>query len=67
MDNFTIKLKSATQAEKARLLLARSGIKSTAERVTGRGGCGFVLRIFGDRDKVCPMLTRAGISCDIPR
>ena len=66
MDNFTIKLKSATQVEKARLLLARSGIKSTAERVTGRGGCGFALKIFGDRAKVCPMLSRVGISCDIP-
>ena len=56
-----------TQAEKIRLYLAGNGIKSTVERVTGRGGCPFVLKIFGDRETVCPLLLKIGVSCGIPR
>lgn len=66
MNFFTLKVKSMTQAEKARLFLLRNGIKCTAERVTGRGGCGFALKIYGDKARVCPLLSQVGISCDIP-
>lgn len=67
MKYFMINARSYTQAEKARLFLARNGIKSTVERTTGRGGCVFSLKIYGDRQEVCPMLARIGLSCDIPR
>lgn len=67
MKYFIINLKSMTQAEKARLYLAKHGIKSTVERTTGKGGCGFALRIFGEKSAVCPMLEQVGISCGIPR
>ena len=33
----------------------------------GRGGCTFVLKIFGDRETVCPLLLKIGVSCGIPR
>lgn len=65
MNYFTINAKSMTQAEKVRRFLLRNGIKCTTERVTGRGGCGFLLKIYGDRTRVCPLLSQVGISCDI--
>ena len=67
MNFFLINTRSMTQAEKARLLLARNGIKSVVIRTSGRNGCTFTLKIFGDRGTVCPLLSRAGISCDLPR
>lgn len=63
MKYFIINTRSMTQAEKIRLYLAGNGIKSTVERVTGRGGCTFVLKIFGDRETVCPLLLKTGVSC----
>ena len=63
---FYIKMKSATQAEKARVFLMRNGIRSSAERVTGKGGCSFRLHIFSDRKgEVCSLLSNIGISCDL--
>ncbi len=67
MNYFTINARSMTQAEKARLHLARNGIRSVVVRTTGRNGCTFTLKIFGDRGKACPLLSQVGISCDIPR
>lgn len=67
MNYFMIKPRSMTQAEKARLHLAKHGIKCTVERTTGRGGCGFAIKIFGEKSAVCPLLEQIGISCDIPR
>ena len=66
MNYFIINLKSMTQAEKARLHLLKHGIKCTVERTAGKGGCGFTLKIFGERRTVCPLLAQTGISCDIP-
>ncbi|MGN0648902.1 MAG: hypothetical protein ACI4KM_00550 [Oscillospiraceae bacterium] len=64
---FYIKMKSATQAEKARVFLMRNGIRSSAERVAGKGGCSFRLRVFSDRKgEVCSLLSDIGISCDLP-
>ena len=67
MKYFIINTKSMTQAEKARLYLANNGIKSTVERTTGKGGCGFALKIYGEKGAVCPLLEQIGISCGIPR
>ena len=66
MNYFIINIRSMTQAEKARLFLARNGIKSIIRRTTGRNGCVFMLKIYGDRETVCPLLSRVGISCDLP-
>lgn len=63
---FYIKMKSATQAEKARVFLMRNGIRSSAERVAGKGGCTFRLRVMSDSTgEVCRLLSTIGISCDI--
>ena len=67
MKYFIINTRSITQAEKARRLLEREGIRSIVERAFGKNGCGFSLRIFGNRTEVCALLSQAGISCDIPR
>ncbi len=64
MNFFIINTKSSTQAEKARAFLAKNGIKSTVERTFGgRGGCGFALKIYGEREKVCALLPKIGINC----
>lgn len=67
MKYFIINSRSMTQAEKARLYLAKNGIKSTVERTSGKGGCGFALKIYGERSTVCPLLEQIGISCGLPR
>lgn len=67
MNHFTINTESMTQAEKARVFLARHGIRNRVERTVGRGGCSFSLRIFGEREKVCPLLAQIGVSCGLPR
>lgn len=64
---FYIKMKSATQAEKARVFLMRNGIRSETQRVTGKGGCAFMLHVFSDsKGEVCSLLSNTGISCDLP-
>ncbi len=66
MDSFYINMQSATQAHKARAVLARNGIRSTVERFhTPRTGCSFRLRVYSGKGKVCPLLNAAGIPCDI--
>lgn len=66
MDSFIIDMHSATQAYKARTVLARAGIRSAVERSHGRNGCSFRLRVWGGKGKVCALLTAARIPCDIP-
>ncbi len=66
MDSFTINMKNQTQAHKARMLLARKGIRSTVERTHRSGrGCSFALRVYADRRESCRELKAAGIPCDI--
>ena len=63
---FYIKMKSATQAEKARVFLMRKGIRSDTERITGKSGCVFRLHVFSDRKgEVCSLLSNIGISCGL--
>ncbi len=66
MNFFIINTKSSTQAEKARAFLAKNGIRSVVEKTFGNGGyngCGFALKIYGERGTVCPLLSKIGISC----
>lgn len=66
MDSFIINMKNQTQAHKARMLLAKKGIRSTVERTHRRGqGCSFALRVFAGRREACLLLSTAGIPCDI--
>ncbi len=68
MDSFTINMKNQTQAQKARMLLARKGIRSIVEHTHRRGqGCSFALKVYGGRKEVCMLLGAAGIPCDISR
>ncbi len=68
MDSFVINMKNSTQAYKARAALARSGISSRVERTHRQhAGCSFALRIFADKGLACPLLSRMGIHCDLPR
>ena len=65
MNSFTINMRSSTQAQKARAYLAKMGIRGTVERVSGKGGCRFSLRVNGNRGEVCALLSSIGIPCDI--
>ncbi|MBQ8193789.1 MAG: hypothetical protein IJZ47_00335 [Oscillospiraceae bacterium] len=68
MDSFTINMKNSTQAYKARMVLARRGIRSMVQRTHHpRAGCSFALRVFGREKEVCALLGSAGIPCDISR
>ena len=64
MDNTTIYVSSVTHAMRGRALLAKHGIAAEVERQTdetGRAGCGYYLRIRGDRQRAEQLLRQAGI------
>ncbi len=66
MDSFIINMKNQTQAQKARMLLAKKGIRSTVERSHHRGqGCSFALRVYAPKREACLLLNVSGIPCDI--
>lgn len=66
MDSFTINMPNSTVAFKARALLSRYHIPSVVERTHNkRTGCVFALRVMGSRNKVCALLSSAGIPCDL--
>ncbi len=66
MDSFIINMKNQTQAQKARMLLAKKGIRSNVERTHRLGqGCSFALRVFAPKREACLLLNASGIPCDI--
>ena len=69
MNGFTIKMRSFTQAEKARSFLAKQGISSLVQRTSGRGGCAFALIVTRSggmsKNEVCRLLLQIGVDCDI--
>lgn len=68
MDSFIINMPNATVAYKARALLARHHIPATVVRTHDlHTGCSFSLRVIGSKEKVCSLLSQAGIPCGIPR
>ncbi len=63
-----INIKSFTRAQKALNYLQKHGIRCIIERRTGRGGCGFVLKITDSRAQkaeVCALLGAVGINCGL--
>lgn len=50
-----------TYAEKAKLLLARAGIRWSMQRVTGKNGCSFRFTAGADAPYVTGLLTRGRI------
>lgn len=66
MDSFIINMQNMTQAQRARAVLAKKGIRSTIVKTHQRGrGCAFALRIYGAKKTACALLAAAGIQCDI--
>lgn len=61
-------IKSITKAQKALALLQRHGIRCAVERVTGKAGCGFALRVTdrkADSAEVCALLSSIGVDCGL--
>lgn len=63
MDNDIISVSSITHATRARNLLQRHGIRADIGRRTDsdRVGCGYFLRVSGDKNRALTLLRRAGI------
>lgn len=65
----TVNIKSFTAAQKALRYLQKHGIRCVVERVFGKAGCGFALKITDrntNKAEVCALLGSIGVPCDIP-
>lgn len=65
MKNEIISLESNTAALKAQRLLNSNGISATLTKTVDNSGKGCMggLRVNGDKDKICKLLSSAGIRC----
>lgn len=63
MQSTFIKLESPTQANKARRYLGSIDIKSSVEKISGSGGCSYGIRVYGDAEKICRLLSNVNIVC----
>ena len=64
MQRHIISVSSITYAIKGRDLLRKNGFKSYIEKKTnasGNSGCGYVIVVFGNRDKIKNILSFSGI------
>ena len=65
----TVNIKSFTAAQKALRFLQKHGIRCVVERVFGKAGCGFALKVTDkntNKAEVCALLSSIGVPCDIP-
>lgn len=63
MKSAFIKLESYTQANKARRYLSSIRIDSTVEKISDSKGCSFGIRVNGDAEKICRLLSNVNIAC----
>ncbi|MDR0821108.1 MAG: hypothetical protein LBN40_01395 [Oscillospiraceae bacterium] len=62
MNSILFITRSQTDAQRARVYLARNGISSVVEKTTfKRGGCAFGVRVRGDSSNCAEILARYGI------
>lgn len=63
MRNSLILLDSYTEANRAAKYLASIKIHAKVEKSTSRGGCAYGVRVSESAEKVCRLLSAAGIRC----
>lgn len=61
MDVWLLTVKSYTEAMRGKNFLQGVNIKSSVEKMSGRGGCTFAIRIKGDPNRASRLLGTVGI------
>lgn len=55
-------MKSYTEAMRGKNYLEGLNINSSVEKISGKGGCSFVIRVKGDPERAVRLLGTAGIN-----
>lgn len=55
-------MKSYTEAMRGKNYLESLNINSSVEKISGKGGCSFVIRVKGDPERAVRLLSTAGIN-----
>lgn len=61
MEVWLLTVKSYTEAIRGRNFLQGLNIKSSVEKISGRGGCTFAVRIKGDPNRASRLLGTVGV------
>ncbi len=63
MQNYSIVTGTVTYAIRGRDILRRNGYKANMEKTKGGlgNGCGYSITVFGDINKIEPILRKAGV------
>lgn len=62
MEIWLLSVKSYTEAMRGKNYLEGLNINSSVEKISGKGGCSFVIRVKGDPERAVRLLSTAGIN-----
>lgn len=62
MEIWLLSVKSYTEAMRGKNYLESLNINSSVEKISGKGGCSFVIRVKGDPERAVRLLSTAGIN-----
>ena len=62
MDVWLLTVKNYTDAVKGKNFLSGVNIDSSVEKISGRGGCTYAIRIKGDPNKASRLLSTVGVN-----
>lgn len=62
MEIWYLSVKSYTEAMRGKNYLSGLNINCSVEKISGKGGCGFVIRVKGDPERAVRLLGTAGIN-----
>lgn len=62
METWLLTVKSYTEAMRGKKFLDGLNIKSSVEKISGRGGCTYAVRIKGDPNRASRLLGTVGIN-----
>lgn len=62
METWLLTVKSYTEAMRGKKFLDGLNIKSSVEKISGRGGCTYAVRIKGDPNRASRLLGTVGVN-----
>lgn len=62
MEIWYLSVKSYTEAMRGKSYLEGLNINCSVEKISGKGGCGFVIKVKGDPERAIRLLSTAGIN-----
>lgn len=62
MEIWLLSVKSYTEAMRGKNYLEGLNINCRVEKISGKGGCGFVIRVKGNPERAVRLLATAGIN-----